>query len=145
MDDEARRLAVRQDRKVALTFLKEIEKEKIFHFFYLPKAAYLESSNQMDDGLILDLQEIGAISMRDAKQIVGSGIDSLLLVGEKAEERTRLCAQFWLESDEDFVGIEGKVISPWREHLMQRFARDFARIGLDGAVEQDYVNLVNSI
>lgn len=145
MDDEARKQAVRQDTKTALTFLKEIEKEKVFHFFYLPKKAYLDGSSQMDDGLIVDLQEIGAISMYDAKQIIGRGIDNLILVGENEDERARLRTQFWLEGKEDFVGIEGQVICPWREHLMQRFARDFSRIGLNGATEQDYEKLVKSI
>lgn len=145
MDDEARKLAIQQDAKVALTFLKEVGREKVFHYFYLPKAAYLESSGQMDAGLIVDLQEIGAISMQDAKRIISPGIDSLILAGNNAGERARLRTQFWLESEEDFVGIEGKVISPWREHLMQRFSRDFARIGLDGATEQDYEKLVKNI
>lgn len=145
MDDKARRLAVQQDTKPALNFLKEVGKEKIFHFFYLPKAAYLQNSSQMDDGLIIDLQEITAISMRDAKRIVGEGIDNLILIRENEGERARLRAQFWLEGEEDFVAIEGKVISPWREHLMQRFVRDFARIGLNGATEHDYEKLVKSI
>lgn len=145
MDDEARRQAVRHDTKTAQTFLKEIEKEKIFHFFYLPKAAYLEGSSQMDDGLIVDLQEIGAISMADAKRIVSPGIDYLILGKEAKGKRARLCSQFWLEGKEDFVGIEGNVVCPWREHLMQRFGRDFARIGLNGATERDYETLVKSI
>lgn len=145
MDDEARGQAIRQDTKPAVTFLKEIGKERILHFFYLPKAAYLKNSNQTDDGLIIDLQEIGAISMRDAQQITGPGIDNLILIGENEKECIRLRSQYWLEEDEDFVGIEGEVISPWREHLMQRFMRDFARIGLNGATVQDYETLVKQI
>lgn len=145
MDDEARRLVVQKETKLVQTFLKEIEKGKMFHLFYLPKSAYLPNSSQTDDGLIVDLQEIGSISMRDAKQIVGPGIDNLLLVGESEAVRSQLRAQFWLEREDDFVWIEGKVASPWREHLMQRFALDFARIGLDGATEQDYEKLAKSI
>ncbi len=145
MDDEARRLIIQQDRKPALTFLTEIGAEKRFHFFYLPKAAYLKSDTRKDEGLMVDLQEIGAISMYDAKQIVGRGIDNLLLARENPEESARLCAQFWLEGREDFVGIEGEIISPWREHLMQRFARDFSRIGLDGATNREYEKLLQSV
>lgn len=145
MDDEARRLVSQRDTKPVLAFLKDIGEERRFHFFFLPKATYLADSGLMNDGLIVDLQEIGAISMYDAKQIIGRGIDSLLLVGESAKERDRLCTQFWLEGQDDFVGIEGKITSPWREHLMQRFVRDFSRIGLNGANEQDYRTLVQNI
>lgn len=145
MDDEARGQAIRQDTKPAVTFLKEIGKERILHFFYLPKAAYLKNSSLMDDGLIVDLQEIGSISMQDARQITGLGIDNLILVGTNEEEYTQLCSRYWLEGEEDFVGIEGDVVPPWREHLMQRFMRDFDRIGLNGATGQDYETLVKRI
>ena len=45
----------------------------------------------------------------------------------------------------DFVGIEGKISSPWREHLIQRFSHSFARIGLDGATSVDHAKLASSI
>lgn len=115
------------------------------HFFYLPKAAYLKNSCLMDDGLIVDLQEIGSISMQDAQQITGAGIDNLILIRESEKERARLHSRYWLEEEDDFVGIEGEVVSPWREHLMQRFMRDFARIGLNGATGQDHEALVKRI
>jgi len=145
MDDEARGQAIRQDTKPAVTFLKEIGKERILHFFYLPKAAYLKNSSLMDDGLIVDLQEIDSISMQDARQITGLGIDNLILIGANEEECVRLRSRYWLEGEEDFVGIEGEVVPPWREHLMQRFMRDFARIGLNGATGLDYETLVKRI
>lgn len=145
MTDQDRRQVVKANQKPAKTFLLEISAGKRFHYFYLSKAAYLEESNKMDDGLIVDLQEIGALSLRDAKQIVGRGIDNLLLVGENEKECARLCSQFWLDGRDDFVGIEGKIHSPWREHLMQRFVHDFSRIGLDGPTEHDYENLVGNV
>lgn len=145
MDDEARGRAIRSDIKPAITFLNEIGKERILHFFYLPKAAYLKNSCLMDDGLIVDLQEIGSISMQDAQQITGAGIDNLILIRKSEKERARLHSRYWLEEEDDFVGIEGEVVSPWREHLMQRFMRDFARIGLNGATGQDHEALVKRI
>lgn len=99
----------------------------------------------MDSGLIIDLQEISFLSMDDAKQIVRQGIDNLLLCQQSLQTCDRLRTNFWLENPDDFVAVEGNIISPWREHLMQRFSRDFSRIGLDGATEQDYKKLAESI
>lgn len=145
MNDEKRKQCIQCDPKPVISFLKDIEKERIFHYFYLPKSTYLKESSEMDSGLIIDLQEISFLSMDDAKQIVRQGIDNLLLCQQSLQTCDRLRTNFWLENPDDFVAVEGNIISPWREHLMQRFSRDFSRIGLDGATEQDYKKLAESI
>ena len=144
MAHEDREKAIRSDTKPAISFLDKVGKSEIFHYYYLPKVAYLESEEK-DDGLIVDFQEIESLSMKDALTIVTPGIDHLLLPHYPKEEQERFKKMFWLTSDDDFVGIEGKISSPWREHLIQRFSHSFARIGLDGATSEDHTKLVGSI
>lgn len=145
MSENERRQAIRADSKPAVNFLTRIGKGEIFHYYYLPEKAYLEKNERLNSGLIIDLQEINFISLADALRIVTPGIDKLTLAKEEEHERDRLEKTFWLEKTDDFVDIEGKVTSPWREHLMQSFSRDFARIGIDGAKEADYKQLLERI
>ena len=145
MDNKARKEAIQHDNTPAINFLSGIEQGKIFHYHYLPEACYLEKSETMNSGLIIDLQEISSISLGDAKKILSPGIDGLILNQEEECEQLRLKSLFWLETENDFVAVEGKINSPWREHLMQRFSHDFSRIGLDGAKKEDYQKLVESI
>ena len=144
MTDEERKKAIQSDTKPVTSFLDKVGKGEIFHYYYLPKAAYLKSEEK-DDGLIVDFQEIESISMNDALHIVTPGIDYLCLSQYSCNEQDRLKKLFWLTSDDDFVGIEGKISSPWREHLIQRFSHSFARIGLDGATSVDHAKLASSI
>lgn len=145
MNETERRQAVQKDIAPALKFLDKVGKGEVFHYYYLPEKAYLKKSNKMDSGLIIDLQEIGSISLEDALRIVTPGIDKLILTEVNGQERIRMEKVFWLEKEDDFVGIEGKISSPWREHLMQRFSHDFVRVGIDGAGEIDYKKLVENI
>lgn len=145
MTDEERKKAIQSDTKPVISFLDKVGRGEIFHYYYLPKAAYLKSEEK-DDGLIVDFQEIESISMDDALKIVTPpGIDYLCLSQYSPEEQERLNKMFWLTSGDDFVGIEGKISSPWREHLIQRFSHSFARIGLDGATSADHAKLAGSI
>ena len=63
---------------------------------------------------------------------------------DRLAEYFRLRRSFWLESESDFVGVEGTIQSPWREHLMQRFSNVFIRIGLDNPSESDFKDLIES-
>ena len=144
MNSAERKIAIQVDSNPAVKFLCGVEKGEIFHYYYLPEKAYLKN-NEMNAGLIIDLQEIVEISMEDAKRIITPGIDNWILQDEDAQECARLRRLFWLEEKDDFVGIEGEISSPWREHLMQRFSHDFARIGLDGAKKSNYVQLLKNI
>lgn len=102
-------------------------------------------SDQIDDEDIVDLQEIGILSLDDAKKITGEGIDYQCLPVNCEEEANRLKRCYWLNDESDFVMLEGIVKSPWCELLLQRFALDYIRVGVDGSTENDYTNLVSLI
>lgn len=144
LDMESRRAIVKDNPNVAVKFLKEITSGHIYHFFFLPQEVY-EKNEIRNDGLIVDLQEIEIMPMKDVKCLKSPGIDYQTLSEKSADEQYRLKKKYWLENSDDFVEIEGVVQSPWCELLMQRFANDFIRIGVDGATENDYKSLINQI
>ena len=141
---ESRRDIVKNEKKMVVKFLKNISKGEIFHFYYLPQDSYL-GNGVKNTGLIVDFQEIEVLSLEDASNILTPGIDFMRLTLENDEKERQLRTQFWLQTNEDFVAIEGKIGSPWREHMMQRFSYAFTRIGLDGATDDDYIDLFNGI
>lgn len=145
MNDIERLDAISKDSKPVVEFLESIAQERTFHFFFLPKIAYEKECTCKNDGLIVDLQEIGSISFEDARIITSPGIDYYRLNELGAEEAYRQKKTYWLNDENDFVIDCGKITSPWREHLMQRFSRDFSRIGLDGATKADYVALAKNV
>lgn len=130
--------------KHAVTFLKKISSGETNHFQFIPKSAYTEKNDKVN-GLIVDLQEIGILSLDDAKKITGEGIDYQCLPVNCEEEANRLKRCYWLNDESDFVMLEGIVKSPWCELLLQRFALDYIRVGVDGSTENDYTNLVSLI
>ena len=112
--------------------------------------------------MIVDLLEIRSLSLLDAKKIANpfsSGIlysdlpsfpDREELIQMEHSDKTlnqlaeyfRLKRSFWLETESDFVGVEGTIQSPWCEHLMQRFSNVFVRIGLENPSESDFKALI---
>lgn len=130
--------------KQAISFLKGISKGDINHYHFIPRSAYTEKEDKVN-GLIVDLQEIGILSFSDAQRIVGEGIDYYCLPSDSIEETNRLTHYYWLNDENDFVMKEGVIKSPWCELLLQRFALDFIRIGVDGSTESDYIKLVSLI
>lgn len=146
MDYDKRKALIAAEQKCVLDYLGRVSKGEILHYYYLPNDTYLEHGTKAD-GLIVDLQEIGYLSVDDVKKIATPGIDYLCVQqnGQLYEDRDRLSKQFWLRNENDFVDVEGAVDSPWREHLMQRFSNGFIRIGVDGAREADYKRLVEKI
>ena len=135
--------AIKSDTSPVVEFLSRVGKGEILHYYYLPEAAY-QKNEVRHRGLIVDLQEIGYVTLSDALKIQTDGIDYLTLPEDHLLSE-RLKHNFWLESEDDFVAIEGNIESPWREHLMQRFSHGFIRIGLDGATKTDYENLICDI
>lgn len=111
----------------------------------MPCSKYKNDVKDNTSGLIVDLQEIEYMSFLDASNIVNPGIDNMIINDYSIDEQERYRKTFWLEEEQDFVKIEGKICSPWREHLMQRFSNCFARIGLDGATDSDYSKIVSQI
>lgn len=162
-DDIHRKSAIKSNMKPAVSTIKDIDSGKLHHYYFLPQAAYLDNGIK-SKGLIVDLLEIRSLSLADAKKITSpfsSGIlytdlpafpDSEELTQMKPPNKAldrlaeyfRLRRSFWLESESDFVGVEGTIQSPWREHLMQRFSNVFIRIGLDNPSESDFKDLIES-
>lgn len=144
-DLNVRRKLVRENSKIGVNFLKNIAEAKNYHFFFLPELAYLNNKKR-DKGLIVDLQEIDYYLWDDIENIKSPGIDMMILDKEKNKNKmARWKDIFWLMKEDDFVGVESTIISPWCELLMQRFAMDFIRIGVDGACAQDFEKILERI
>ena len=143
---ERKKNILQNGQKLAVQILKDICAGKVTHYFYLPQNTYLNNQEEKisENGLIVDLQEIGIMEMKDARNLESPGIDCRTLELESKSEKERLKAKYWLE-DDDFVGIDGIIKSPWCELLMQRFAYDFTRIGVDAPGNDDFEKLVKEI
>ena len=122
----------------------EISKSKHTHYVYIPQKSYL-SEGSLEKGLIIDLQEIGILTEKDANIIESPGIDYSLLSGLAKEDATRQKKQFFLNNEEDFVGFEGKIESPWIEYTVQRFSNNFIRIGIEDLEENVVEGLVGRL
>lgn len=136
------------DKKVKYVtqFLSNISSGQQHHYHFLPKSAYTDSTD-MASGLIVDLQEIGILSFENASKIYSPGIDfqNIDTITKSHEELEDMKRLFWLKTEDDFVYEEGELKSPWRELLLQRFALDFIRIGVDGSTKSDYDTLALTI
>nr|WP_326165476.1 hypothetical protein [uncultured Oscillibacter sp.] len=163
-DDMGRRFAIQNDSAPALKCLKEIDAGKLHHYYFLPQDAYLKNGIK-SKGLIVDMLEIGILSIADAEKMISpfepgiyfaslpqlpeiedlkscedsTTMNALLM---QIAEYMRLKSSYWLEEEGDFVDIEGTILSPWCEHLMQRFSNVFIRIGLDNPTEQDFESVI---
>lgn len=144
MTDEHRKEAIREDVEPVKKFLESISKGTINHFYFLPQIAYRENGKK-NIGLMVDLQEIRMLSLQDARMIFSPGIDYMLLPCIDEKQQMILKNSYWLNNESDFVGVDGIVKSPWREHLMQKFSHAFVRIGLDGSTKDDFLQLARSI
>ena len=97
------------------------------------------------------MQEIGIMSMEEAEAIFSPGIDYQTLKSEtKLLEKVHLSREtmlekYWMETEDDFVFEVGCLKSPWCELLLQRFALDFIRIGVDGSTSLDYEHLALNV
>lgn len=142
---EVKKKIIRENTKLGLNFLKEINQAKKYHYFFLPELAYLENGNK-EKGLIVDFQEIDYYVWDEINTIKSPGIDMMILnkVGD-CEKIERWKNIFWLEDINDFVDIEKTIISPWCELLMQRFAMDFTRIGVDGSNEKNFKKIIERL
>ena len=133
-DLKKRRELIKANLKSVRAQLKEINKGKQVHLYYLPQAAYMDKEELLK-GLIVDLQELEAISIADAEMLEKGQIDRKLREFDKTDHYNSFC---WLEAEDDFTAIDCQIKSPWCEHLMQRFSNSFIRIGLDGPSDKDF-------
>lgn len=164
MTDSKRSEAIYKHPQTAVKELEKIYKGEQSHYYFLPQHAYLKNS-VFSTGLIVDLLEIGELSLKDAEKMKSPGIDYQILpkrptpeemieiinMGNQQQiegmfsdiqETIRLTSTYWLKDDSDFVGFEGTIQSPWCEHLMQRFSNAFIRIGIIDPTPEDYKTVI---
>ena len=122
-------------------FFKDVEKGKYEHYYFLPERFYNESQ-EAKGGMIVDLQEIDYLYIQDCQEIESPGIDYCLLHEYDEDKQMRWKRMFWLKGEDDYVDIEGKIKSPRREHLIQRFSNVFARIGIDTLSDEEYARII---
>lgn len=139
-DLDERKQIIKNDPNPVINVLRGINKGEYLHYHYLPEAGYSienEMNKVLDRGIIVDLQEIGIISIEDARLIVAEGIDYKNLPTYEKKTREKYKKMFWLNGKDDFIILKSNIACPWREHLMQRFSHSFIRIGVDGATDSD--------
>lgn len=142
---DTRKKLIRENTKCGLNFLKDINQAKQYHYFFLPELAYLGNGNK-EKGLIVDFQEIDYYVWDEINIIRSPGIDMMILNKEDdCKKVDRWKKIFWLEDINDFVDIEQTITSPWCELLMQRFAIDFTRIGVDGSNEKNFKKIIERL
>lgn len=166
-NNKTRQEAIGKFSKTAIAHLRDIDTGRHSHYYFLPQTSYIKNGIK-SKGLIVDLLEIGVLSLQDAQKLIspfsqvisrkdlpvipckedfqylknGDSLESLL---KGFPEYLRLTHQFWLETDSDFVAIEGTTQSPWCEHMMQRFSNAFIRIGLDNPTQSDFESIISNI
>ena len=151
MDYNARKIMLRdfdqkKKKNIISNFLYDISSGRKNHYHFIPRLAYSDTIEKTK-GLIVDLQEIGILSLDEAKLIDSPGIDyQALLSNPRIKRKSKeFSERFWLETEEDYVYKEGQLQSPWCELLLQRFAMDFIRVGVDGASKPDFENLASNV
>lgn len=140
-DKSERRKKLKEEKGKIRDFLKAVNSGDYTHLYYLPEVAYRDNGIK-SKGLIVDLQKIEAISIADMQAICDNKVDSLILDANSAEHYSHFC---WIEDKDCYTGLDGLISSPWCEHLMQRFANSFVRIGIDGATPEDFGQLVSAM
>lgn len=140
--DEAERSAIiGKEKKNIKQFLIDVNAGANAHLYYMPAFAYREDAEK-HEGLIVDLQEIGTLRIVDAQSICDNEVDGKTLSPERRAYFSQFC---WIEGEDDFSIIDGLIPSPWCEHLLQRFANGFTRIGVDGPTKDDFETIVECI
>ena len=123
-----------ESKSVASSLLK-IANGQMMHYIYVPENAYIKDGS-IDRGLIIDLQELEYISIRDAERLVNCEIDIQSKdLSEVDKQRYNNC--FFLMDWPGYAMAEYDIASPWTEYIMQRFSNAFIRIGVDGPQKED--------
>lgn len=143
------------ERKYKKEFLKQSNNYKLFKskirdvmlgnypkFVFIPQSCY--STNQiLNNGLVIDLQDIYQLNTEIAKRIAQNEIDGAKIKSE--EKRKEYNNYFFLNSDMDFVIIEGQIKSPWVEYVLQHFAHEFIRIGVENATQNEIEKICDDL
>ena len=131
-----------ESKSVASSLLK-IANGQMMHYIYVPENAYIKDGS-IDRGLIIDLQELEYISIRDAERLVNCEIDIQSKdLSEVDKQRYNNC--FFLMDWPGYAMAEYDIASPWTEYIMQRFSNAFIRIGADGPQKEDVQSMVSRV
>ena len=131
-----------ESKSVASSLLK-IANGQMMHYIYVPENAYIKDGS-IDRGLIIDLQELEYISIRDAERLVNCEIDIQSKdLSEVDKQRYNNC--FFLLYWPGYEMAEYDIASPWTEYIMQRFSNAFIRIGVDGPQKEDVQSMVSRV
>lgn len=131
-----------ESKSVASSLLK-IANGQMMHYIYVPENAYIKDGS-IDRGLIIDLQELEYISIRDAERLVNCEIDIQSKdLSEVDKQRYNNC--FFLMDWLGYAMAEYDIASPWTEYIMQRFSNAFIRIGVDGPQKEDVQSMVSRV
>lgn len=131
-----------ESKSVASSLLK-IANGQMMHYNYVPENAYIKDGS-IDRGLIIDLQELEYISIRDAERLVNCEIDIQSKdLSEVDKQRYNNC--FFLMDWPGYAMAEYDIASPWTEYIMQRFSNAFIRIGVDGPQKEDVQSMVSRV
>ena len=131
-----------ESKSVASSLLK-IANGQMMHYIYVPENAYIKDGS-IDRGLIIDLQELEYISIRDAERLVNCEIDIQSKdLSEVDKQRYNNC--FFLMDWPGYAMAEYDIASPWTEYIMQRFSNAFIRIGVNGPQKEDVQSMVSRV
>ena len=131
-----------ESKSVASSLLK-IANGQMMHYIYVPENAYIKDGS-IDRGLIINLQELEYISIRDAERLVNCEIDIQSKdLSEVDKQRYNNC--FFLMDWPGYAMAEYDIASPWTEYIMQRFSNAFIRIGVDGPQKEDVQSMVSRV
>lgn len=143
LEPEDKKTILQIENKSVVSSLLKIANGQMMHYIYVPENAYIKDGS-IDRGLIIDLQELEYISIRDAERLANYEIDIQSKdLSEVDKQRYNNC--FFLMDWPGYTMAEYDITSPWIEYIMQRFSNAFIRIGVDGPQKEDIQSMVSRV
>ena len=140
---ETKRGILSQEQRHITNYLLGVANGQATHFAYIPEDAY-HDNHCLDDGLIVDLQELDRVDAKTADVICAYEMDSQShLLSE--EEIVAYNRRFFLYDEPGYAVPDCDIKSPWIEYLMQRFSNSFIRIGVDGPQKTNIQSVLSSV
>lgn len=138
-----RKAILRKESKSVSSALLKIVNGQMMHLVYIPEKAYIKDG-RVDKGLIIDLEELEHISIKDAERLANGEIDIQNKVLSEEDKRRYNHAFFVLDLP-GYAMAERNVRSPWIEYIMQRFSNSFIRIGVNNPQKADIEVMLNRV
>ncbi len=138
---EVKKEILSNEKKSVSSFLLGIANGQTTHYAFVPESAYRDNK-YVDNGLVVDLQELDRIDAQSIDIVCGYKMDSQNPLLSRAQIEL-YNNQFFLCDNPGYAVPDCDIKSPWIEYLMQRFSNSFIRIGVDGPQKADVQNLVD--